>query len=113
MSCRLRLLATFAATLLLAVGPVSAQKQGGTLRMYIWDNPPSASIHEEATVSTTTPFMGLFNNLVLYDQHEKLNTTDNIRPELATSWTWNAEKTQLTFKLREGVKWHDGVPFTA
>src|SRR5262245_39336372 len=90
-----------------------AQQPGGTLRMYLWDNPPSASIHEEATVSTVSPFMSLFNNLVLFDQHEKLNNSDNIRPELATSWTWNAEKTQLTFKLREGVKWHDGVPFTA
>jgi peptide/nickel transport system substrate-binding protein len=76
--------AATAAIALLAAQPALAQKQGGTLRMYIWDNPPSASIHEEATVSTTTPFMGLFNNLVLYDQHEKLNTTDNIRPELAT-----------------------------
>src|SRR5262245_65453054 len=101
------------AALICAANPALAQKQGGILRMYIWDNPPSASIHEEATVSTVTPFMGLFNNLVLFDQHEKLNNADTIRPELATSWTWNAEKTQLTFKLREGVKWHDGVPFTA
>ena len=98
---------------LIAAAPAFAQKQGGTLRMYIWDNPPSASIHEEATVSTVTPFMSLFNNLVLYDQHERLNTPDNIRPELAESWSWNDDKTKLTFKLREGVKWHDGKPFTA
>ena len=98
---------------LIAAAPAFAQKQGGTLRMYIWDNPPSASIHEEATVSTVTPFMSLFNNLVLYDQHERLNTPDNIRPELAESWSWNDDKTKLTFKLRESVKWHDGKPFTA
>ena len=113
MPSRLRLAAAFAATWLLAMGPALAQKQGGTLRMYIWDSPPSASIHEEATVSTTTPFMGIFNNLVLYDQHQKLNTADNIRPELATSWAWNEDKTRLTFKLREDVRWHDGKPFTA
>jgi peptide/nickel transport system substrate-binding protein len=105
--------AASAALTLLVAAPALAQKQGGTLRMYIWDNPPSASIQEEATVSTTTPFMGLFNNLVLFDQHEKLNSMDNIRPELATSWAWNDDKTRLTFKLREGVKWHDGKPFTA
>ena len=99
--------------LLLTAGPAFAQKQGGTLRMYIWDNPPSASIHEEATVSTVTPFMSVYNNLVLYDQHKKLNTEDGIQPELATSWAWNDDKTRLTFKLREGVKWHDGKPFTA
>jgi peptide/nickel transport system substrate-binding protein len=110
---RLAIRAVSAVVLLLAACPAFAQKQGGTLRMYIWDNPPSASIHEEATVSTVTPFMSLYNNLVLYDQHERLNTPDNIRPELATSWSWSEDKTRLTFKLREGVKWHDGVAFTA
>src|SRR6266567_4768458 len=100
------------ASALLAV-PAFAQKQGGTLRMYLWDNPPSASIHEEATVSTVMPFMALFNNLVLYDQAKKLNTMDGIVPELATSWGWNEEKTRLTFELRKDVKWHDGRPFTA
>jgi peptide/nickel transport system substrate-binding protein len=97
----------------IATSPASAQKQGGTLRMYLWDNPPSASIHEEATISTVMPFMALFNNLVLYDQHKKLNTMEGIQPELATSWSWDATKTKLTFKLRDDVKWHDGKPFTA
>ena len=50
----------------LATGAL-AQKQGGTLKSYIWDNPPSASIHEEATVSTLFPFMPVFNNLVMFD----------------------------------------------
>ena len=101
------------ATAILPTTSALAQKQGGTLRLYHWDSPPSASIHEEATISTVVPFMSLFNNLVLYDQHEKLNTTETIRPELATSWAWNATKTKLTFKLRDDVKWHDGKPFTA
>src|SRR6266436_6224350 len=99
------------AALVLPAAPVLAQKQGGTLRLYLWDNPPSASIHEEATVSTVMPFMALFNNLVLYDQHKKLNTVDTIQPELATSWAWDPSKTKLTFKLRDDVKWHDGKPF--
>ena len=49
------MLAKLAAGLVLALVPAMpalAQKQGGTLHMYLWDNPPSASIHEEATVST-------------------------------------------------------------
>jgi peptide/nickel transport system substrate-binding protein len=59
------------------------------------------------------PSMPVFNNLVVYDQHKPQNSMDTIVPELATSWSWSADKTALTFKLREGVKWHDGQPFTA
>ncbi len=36
-----------------------------------------------------------------------------IVPELATSWSWDKANTALTFKLREGVTWHDGKPFTS
>ena len=93
--------------------PALAQKQGGTLRVYHRDNLPSASIHEEATISTVQPFMGIFNNLVLFDQQKPLNSADTIIPDLAESWAWDDSKTKLTFKLRQGVKWHDGKPFTA
>jgi peptide/nickel transport system substrate-binding protein len=110
-------LALAAATCLVAIfptiTPVLAQKPGGTLRIYHRDNPPSASIHEEATVSTNMPFMAIFNNLVLYDQTKPVNSLETIVPELAESWSWNADKTELTFKLRQGVTWHDGKPFTA
>jgi peptide/nickel transport system substrate-binding protein len=91
----------------------AAQKSGGTLRTYIWDNPPSASIHEEATISTVWPFMSVFNNLVLYDQSKPINNLDTIVPDLAKSWSWDASKTKLTMQLEQGVKWHDGKPFTA
>ena len=46
-----------------------AQKQGGILKMYSPDSPASMSIHEEATVFAEGPMMGVFNNLVIYDQH--------------------------------------------
>ena len=88
-------------------------KHGGILKMYHRENPGSASIHEEATYSTNVPFMPVFNNLVIYDQHVAQNSLQSIVPELATSWAWGKENTELTFKLRQGVKWHDGKPFTA
>ena len=37
-----------------------AQKPGGVLTVYNWDNPPSLSIHEEITNATLVPMMGLF-----------------------------------------------------
>jgi len=57
--------------------------------------------------------MGVFNNLVMYDQHVPQNSMKTIVPDLATSWSWNEEGTELTMPLRRGVKWHDGEPFTA
>jgi peptide/nickel transport system substrate-binding protein len=98
---------------LFLTGPASAQKQGGVLRMYHRDSPASASIHEEATYSTVIPFMGVFNNLVMYRQDVAQNSLSSIVSDLASSWTWNAANNRLTFKLREGVKWHDGKPFSA
>lgn len=36
-----------------------------------------------------------------------------IKPELATSWAFSKDCLTLDFKLHEGVRWHDGAPFTA
>src|SRR5215472_5577934 len=96
-----------------APGGAHAQKSGGILQIYHRDSPASMSIHEEGTNSVAIPMMAVFNNLVLYDQHKAQNSLDTIVPDLAESWAWNEEGTRLTFKLREGVKWHDGKPFTA
>ena len=109
--------ASVAAGLLLGLGPpaapASAQKAGGTLTMYTVDSPASMSIVEEATVFAERPMMGVFNNLVMYDQHVKQNSLQSIVPDLATSWSWSEDGTELTFPLRQGVTWHDGKPFTA
>ena len=105
-----------AASLLLALGPAipaSAQKPGGILKMYSLDSPPSMSILEEATLSSQAPLMGVFNNLVLFDQHVPQVSLQSIVPDLATGWSWNEDGTAVTFPLRQGVKWHDGQPFAA
>src|SRR5450432_2493578 len=101
---------------LLAVSSVALAaepKQGGLFRIYHRDSPGSASIHEEATYSVNIPFMPVFNNLVLYKQDVAQNSMDSIVPDLAESWKWSADNKALTFKLRQGVKWHDGKPFTS
>src|SRR3954467_4847834 len=96
-----------------AATPALAQKPGGTLRLFHRDSPASGSILEEATISAVAPFSAVFNNLIRFNQHEKQNQTEFIEPELAESWKWNDDYTKLTFKLHNGVKWHDGKPFTS
>ena len=115
MTLDLRVLAA-AGSLLLAfsIGETAfAQKQGGTLRIYFFDSPASVSIHEETTAAGQGPVMGVFNNLVLYKQDVPQSGLQSIVPDLASEWSWDEDKTQLTFRLREGVKWHDGKPFSA
>src|SRR5208283_1192933 len=80
--------------------PAIAQKPGGVLRVHLLDSPASMSIHEEATVVAERPVMAVFNNLVVFDQHVPQNSMATIQPELATSWSWNEEGTELTFQLR-------------
>src|SRR5246127_1649884 len=94
-------------------GTAFAQKRGGILRMYSPDSPPTMSILEEATLTSQGPLMGVFNNLAMFDQHVKQDSQKSIVPDLATGWSWNEDGTEVTFPLRQGVRWHDGKPFTA
>jgi len=115
MTQRLQIAAIAGAMLaILCCGPPAiAQKSGEVLKVSFFDNPASMSVHEEATGAALRPMMGVFNNLVMYDQHVAQNSPDSIMPDLATSWAWSEDGKELTFPLRQGVKWHDGKPFTA
>jgi len=91
-------------TLAAFVGPVAAQKYGGTLTIQHWDSPASMSIHEATSYSVIVPMMGVFNNLVLFRQDKEQNSMDNIVPDLAESWSWSEDGKELIFKLRQDVK---------
>src|ERR1051326_6663186 len=99
--------------LTLAASPAIAQKSGGTLRIQHFDSPASMSILEESTRAALQPMMAVFNNLVMYRQDVAQNSIDSIVPDLATGWNWSEDSKELTFPLHQGVKWHDGKPFTA
>jgi peptide/nickel transport system substrate-binding protein len=62
-----------------------------------------------ATEAGTSDFMSVRHvNLVRYS-----DDLETIVPNVAKSWSWNDDFTQLTFVLREGHKWSDGAPFGA
>lgn len=62
-----------------------------------------------ATEAGTSDFLSVRHvNLVRY-----ADDLQTIVPNVAKSWSWNEDFTQLTFNLREGHKWSDGAPFTS
>jgi len=59
---------------LFAVDGAFAQKTGGILKVGWFASPASMSILEESTIATERPMMGVFNNLVIFDQSVRQNT---------------------------------------
>ena len=99
------------ALMALAIGlggaPAMAQKAGGTLVYLVQPEPPSLASY----VSTSGPI-----GLVAPKIYEGLFDYDNdgkIIPVLAESHSVSDDGKTVTFKLRQGVTWHDGTPFTA
>lgn len=93
--------------------PAAAQKSGGVLHGVLTETWPSLSMHEDASVSTIWPAIPMYSNLVLYDPKRLVNGRPALVGELAESWAWSEGGKHLTFKLKHGVVWHDGKPFTS
>jgi peptide/nickel transport system substrate-binding protein len=75
MTLKLRAAALSALLITLSCGgPTFAQKQGGILKMYVWDNPPSMSMLDGVNPIAQRTTMGVFNNLIIFDQHVKQNS---------------------------------------
>lgn len=58
-------------------------------------------------------FVGRIVYTALCDKLVDLSPDLKIVPQLATEWSWSDDGKELTMKLREGVKFHDGTPFNA
>lgn len=86
----------------------AAQQRGGVLQLAYRDSLATMSPLKDVTISTIAPMMAMLNNLVLFDQHVPRNTLKSIVPDLAESWVWSADGRELTFRVRRGVRWHEG-----
>jgi peptide/nickel transport system substrate-binding protein len=113
----LGLTALFGLSLMLAPAPASADdtpKHGGTLTYMIpADAPPSFDGHREttyATVHATAPF---YSVLIRINPENPSSTTDFVCDLCTEMPVPTDDGKTYTFKIRDGVKWHDGSPLTA
>jgi peptide/nickel transport system substrate-binding protein len=95
--------------LALLPGPASAQKQGGSITFGL-----------ELDISGFDPLkVGVFDTAsftaaaAIFDTLTTLDDKGVAQPKLALSWDHSEDFKTWTFKLRPGVKFHDGTPFNA
>lgn len=80
--------------------------KGGTLRIVVQTEPVSLTDLQQNS-ATSGVGARVHEGLIHIDYDLKP------QPYLATEWDISADGLTYTFKLRDGVKWHDGTPFTA
>ena len=95
--------------------PFSSQAQqpryGGELTFPVPSEPPSYDGHREETFGLIHPIAPFYNTLLRVDPNDKSGTKP--APSLAESWTVSPDGKAYTFKLRKGVKFHDGSEMTS
>ncbi|HXH81956.1 MAG TPA: ABC transporter substrate-binding protein, partial [Candidatus Tectomicrobia bacterium] len=102
--------------LVVALAPAGAVAQekpryGGELIFVVPSEPPSYDAHQEETFGVMHPMGPHYNTLLRVDPFDKTGT----KPvgDLAESWTISNDGLVYTFKLRRGVKFHDGSDMTS
>ena len=94
--------------------PGSAQEKprtGGELIFVVPSQPPSYDGHQEETFGVIHPVAPHYSTLLKVDPFDKTGT----KPvgDLAESWTISKDGVTYTFKIRKGVKFHDGSELTS
>lgn len=89
--------------------PSEQPKSGGRLNLMSSANPPSLDAQQEVSINTYVVTGPVYNHLVRFD----LDTGTRITPELAETWTVSPDGKIYTFKIRRGVKFHNGDAFTS
>jgi peptide/nickel transport system substrate-binding protein len=93
----------------LFAGPAMAQKRGGSITFGLeldiaGFDPLKVGVYD---TSAGTAAAAIFDTLAYLDDKGEA------QPKLAVSWTRSEDYKTWTFKLRPGVKFHDGTPFNA
>jgi peptide/nickel transport system substrate-binding protein len=94
--------------LAMASGAAVAAEKGGVLNLIVQPEPISLNPGINRLGPATFVGYKIYDTLVAYDQKDL-----SPQPRLATSWNVSSDGLTYTFKLREGVTWHDGQPFTS
>jgi peptide/nickel transport system substrate-binding protein len=99
------------AVLLAAAGAASAQapRNGGLLKFAVGAEPPNYDCHANSSFAFIHPVRPHYNTLLKFDTAKY----PAIKGDLAESWTVAKDGLSYTFKLRKGVKFHDGTTFSA
>jgi len=95
-------------------GPAMAQdkpRYGGELVLAVPSEPPSYDGHREETFGVIHPLAPHYNTLLRVDPSDKTGT--KLVADLAESWSMAKDGRTYTFKLRRGVKFHDGSEMTS
>ena len=97
-----------------ASAPAALQpKKGGRIARAQAGDPVTFDQHGQSTNLVNRPASPMFNTLVQFDPKDSDEKSTSIIPDLADSWQITPDGLTYTFKLKQGVKFHDGTPFVA
>jgi len=91
-----------------AAAPATAGTKGGTINFPLGSDGPLNPIVVPGNLASIFTDKAVFNGLIRYN-----SKTLNPEGDLAEKWEVAPDGKSITFTLRQGVKWHDGQPFTA
>jgi peptide/nickel transport system substrate-binding protein len=98
-----------AATAIPAAMAAEQPKAGGTLTFAVAETPPSFDGHRETTFAMIHPVGPHYSTLLRFDADKY----PKIEGDVAESWTVSKDGLTYTFKIRKGIKFHDGSVLTA
>ncbi len=110
MKARQLLIGAAAAVVLVTPALAADQpKRGGILNFAVEAEPPNYDCHAATSFAFIHPVRPHYSTLLKFDAANY----PKIRGDLAESWSASADNLTYTFKLRSGVKFHDGSAFSS